>query len=372
MNYNKERMKWGKRCSVFGIILNLFLFSLKLFASIISGSLASVADAFNNLTDSFASIISLVGFRLSEKNADSDHPYGHARAEYLSALLVSVVIVFIGFEFLKTSIGDIVSPGRLALSPLLFIILALSVILKIIMAVFNHAVGKKINSNTLIATAADSRNDAVMTFGIIAGYLLSYLLHINLDAYISLIISIFILFSGVVLIKSTIDPLLGQAPSKETVSYIKEKILSYPNVLGTHDLIVHDYGSGKVFAAVHVEMPYDLDVMESHGIIDKMEDDFLSNDNIHMIIHFDPIKEGDDLSHLRKSINLIASKIHEDCTIHDLKRDGNNIIFDCVKPEGCPLNDEAVIWSFDVALRLINPEYKVKITIDSGFSPIIN
>ncbi len=367
----KNRIDLGKKCAVTGIVLNILLFLLKLSASIFTGSLASAADALNNLTDSFSSIVSFFGFRFSEKSADSDHPYGHARAEYLSALIVSVIVVFVGFELAKTAVSCIITPKRLTLSPILFIFLAISVVVKIFMAVMNNIAGKRISSATLIATAVDSRNDAVLTSCVILGYAISYFTQLYLDGYISLIVSAFILFSGISLIKSTIDPLLGRAPSDEMVSHIKNKILSYPGILGTHDLIVHDYGANRIFASVHVEMPYDLDVMESHAIIDKMEDDFLSDDNINMIIHYDPINEGDDLPSLRNTIAFIASKIHPECTIHDLKQSGNIIIFDCVKPPSCHLADDAIISAFDVALRLINNEYTVKITIDSGFSPII-
>lgn len=367
-----QRLSIGKKCSVAGIAANLFLFAIKLAASILSGSLAAITDAFNNLTDASSSIISLLGFRFSEKHADSEHPYGHARAEYLSALIVALIILIIGFEFIKTAIKEIFSPGSIKLSGAVFVIMITSVIVKVLMAFYNYRTGKKINSKTLIATAADSRNDAVMTTGVIIGYIISHTTGYSIDGYVSLILALFIFVNGIMLIKSTMDPLLGQAPSKELVDYIHSKITSYPHILGAHDLIVHDYGVGRRFASVHVEMSAERDVIENHDIIDSMENDFLVNDNINMIIHMDPIREYGDNTSLRQSIKLIASKIHPECTIHDLRLNGNTVAFDCVKPSGCTLSDDGLIAAFDVALRLINPDYIVKITIDSSFSPIIN
>ncbi len=369
---NSDRIAVGKRCSTVSIFLNLFLFAIKLSASIISGSLSAIADAFNNLTDVAASVVSMIGFRFSEKHADNEHPYGHARAEYLSALIVAMIIILIGFEFIKTAIKNIISPTTLTLSPTVFFIMAFSIIIKVVMAIYNYVTGKRINSSVLIATSVDARNDAIMTTGIILGYGISSATNIYLDGYISLVLSVFIFAGGIALVKSTFDPLMGQAPDKRLVEYIRKKILSYPQVLGTHDLIIHDYGVGKRFASVHVEMSAELDVMESHDIIDSMERDFLKNDSINMIIHMDPIASDSDANPLRNTVTLIAKKIHPECSIHDLKIDNNIISFDCVKPEGCTATDDAIYTAFDVSLRLINPDYIVKVTIDSSFSPVIN
>ena len=370
MNNNPSRLQTGKKCSLTGIVLNIFLFVIKLTASLISGSLAAITDAFNNLTDASSSIISLIGFRMSEKSADDEHPYGHARAEYLSALIVAMVILILGFEFIKTALKEIISPAPITVSPALFVIMAISVCVKTGMAFYNYRTGKSINSKTLIATGDDSRNDAIVTTGVIAGYIISYFTDVSVDGYVSLVIALFIFINGIMLIKSTMDPLLGQAPSKELVEYIRTKIISQPSVLGAHDLIVHDYGVGRRFASVHVEMSAELDVMKSHDIIDAIEQDFLKNDNINMIIHMDPIG-SEDMS-LRLTVNTIAKKIHPECTIHDLKSTDNEIFFDCVKPTGCPLSDDSLVAAFDVALRMINPEYVVHVTVDAGFSPIIN
>ncbi|MBQ7876221.1 MAG: cation transporter [Clostridia bacterium] len=369
---SSPRLSGGKHCSIIGIFANLFLFLIKLTASIVSGSLSAIADAFNNLTDASSSIVSFLGFRFAEKSADDEHPYGHARAEYLSALIVAMFILLIGFELIKTAVKEILSPSRIEVTPIVFVILAVSVIIKIVMAVYNYHVGKRISSKTLIATAADSRNDAIITTGIILGYIITHFTNLSLDGYISLFISLFIFISGISLIKSTMDPLLGKAPDKELVGYIQQKILSYPHILGTHDLIVHDYGVERRFASVHVEMAAEMDVIESHDIIDRMEDDFLTEDNIHMIVHFDPIVTDDNVRSLRRTVSNIASKIHPECTIHDLRVKENCVSFDCVKPEGCNISDEALIAAFDVAIRLTNPDYSVQITIDTSFSPIIN
>lgn len=369
---NINRISLGKHCSVLGIILNLVLFAIKLTASIMSKSLSAIADAFNNLTDASASIVSFIGFRFSSAHGDKEHPYGHARAEYLSALVVAMIILIIGFEFIKSAVKAIISPYEITLSPAVFIIMIISVIIKIIMAIYNYRIGKSIDSSVLIATSIDARNDAIMTTGVIIGYVISYYTKFYLDGYISLVLALFIFISGLSLVKSTIDPLLGQAPDKELVEHIRKKILSYPDILGAHDLIVHDYGPEKRFASVHVEMAAEKDIIKSHDIIDHIEQSFLINDNINMIIHLDPIITDDKkISALRLSVMRIAKNIHPDCTIHDLRAEGNEISFDCLKPSDCQLSDEALVASFDVALRLINPQYTTHITIDSSFSPII-
>ncbi len=373
MNMNEtQRLKVGKKYSIAGIGANLFLFVLKLSVSIISGSLSAITDALNNLTDASASIVSLIGFRLSEKRADSEHPYGHARAEYLSALVVAMFTLFIGFELIKTSISEIISPTALTLSPAVFIILFLTVVIKIVMAVTNYIAGKRINSGALIAASTDSRNDALVTTGVIIGYAVTHYTHIPVDGYISLLVALFICAGGIMLTKSTLSPLLGEAPNKELVNYIHTKILSYPSILGAHDLILHDYGPHKRFASVHVEMSAEHDALKCHEIIDRIEDDFLNCDNINMIIHLDPIPADEAALAARRTVSDIALKIHPDCTVHDLKIKDNIIAFDCVKPEDCTLSDEALIAAFDVAVRMVYPDCEIKITVDSSFSPIIN
>lgn len=368
-NFNSSRLSGGKKCSAVGIFVNLFLFALKLAAGVFSHSLSAVADAFNNLSDASAAAVSFIGFRFSEKRADKEHPYGHARAEYLSALIVAIFIILIGFELLKSAVEAIFNPTLVKFNLWIFAVLLLSVVIKIAMAVYFYRMGKSISSPTLIATAADSRNDALVTSGIVTGYLVTYFTDFVIDGYISLFIALFISASGFSLIKSTVDPLLGGAPDKELVDYIKNKILSYENVLGAHDLTIHDYGVGKIFAGVHIEMAANRSVVESHDIIDRIEYDFLTNDNIHMIIHLDPIDTDDDS--LRRTVSEIALKIHPDCTIHDLRLHGTTVSFDCVKPDGCTVSDDAIIAAFDVAIRLTNPDFKTEITIDKSFSPVI-
>lgn len=371
MNMNEtQRLKTGKIYSLIGVGANLFLFLLKLTVSVMSGSLSAITDALNNLTDASASVVSLIGFRISEKEADCEHPYGHARAEYLSAMVVAMITLFIGFELAKSSVSEILFPTRLTLSPMVFSILLLTVVIKIIMAVTNFRAGKRINSAALLAASADSRNDALVTTAILAGYAATYFTTVPVDGYISLFVAIFICVGGIMLTKSTLSPLLGEAPDKELVEYIRTKILSYPSVLGAHDLILHDYGPHKRFASVHVEMSAELGALESHSIVDRIENDFLKNDNINMIIHMDPIGSEDMV--LRQTIVSIAKKIHSGCTIHDLSVTGDEISFDCVKPSDCTLSDDAVIAAFDIAVRMIDSNYTVHVTIDTSFSPVIN
>ena len=276
------RAAYGKLSGLIGIFCNMLLFLGKFLVGTFSGSVSITADAVNNLSDAASSIISLVGFRLAERPADADHPYGHARYEYLSGLTVAVLILLIGFELLKNSLDKVLHPAVVEFQAMTAIVLIGSILVKLWMAALNYRMGKSIHSSTLEATAADSRNDVISTTAVLIAALLSHFFHVDLDGYMGIAVAAFILFSGVGLIKETLDPLLGKAPDPELVAQIEKKILSYPGVLGIHDLLIHDYGPGRLFASVHVEMSAEEDVLKSHDIIDTIEWD-IEREN-HMLL----------------------------------------------------------------------------------------
>ena len=376
LNNPEVRQSYGKLSGWVGIISNIILFIIKFFAGVISKSIAITADALNNLSDASSSVVSLIGFKLSSKSADDEHPYGHARYEYLSALLVAVMIIFIGFELLKTSIIKIISPTKVDFGMTAVIILVVSVLIKLWMAVFNRKVGKKINSKTLIATAQDSTNDCVATVAVLISGLISYFFDINLDGFMGLLVAVFILVSGIGLIKATISPLLGKAPDAELVQYIKQTILSYPGVLGTHDLMVHDYGPGRQFASVHVEMAAEADALESHDVIDNIERDFLRNINLHMIVHLDPIVTSDEcVNDFRHWLMENIKRIDERLSIHDLRMvqgtTHTNVIFDCVLPHGFNTQIKELRQEITDMVKEQYPDYYCVITFDSDFAPKI-
>lgn len=368
----KVRNAYGKFAGIVGIICNAVLFSLKITAGTLFGSVSITADAVNNLSDASSSVISLAGFKLSEKPADEDHPYGHGRYEYLSGLIVAVLIMVIGVELFKSSLEKVINPSPVDFSWISVCILTFSILLKLWMAFFNYGLGKKIKSATLTATGADSRNDVITTTAVLAAALISYFSGFELDGWMGIFVSLFILYSGIGIVKDTLDPLLGKAPDKEFVENIKNKILSYPGVLGTHDLLVHDYGPGRQFASVHVEMAAEEDVIESHDVLDNIERDFL-NEGLHMIVHFDPIVTSDSkVSNLRKWLSKQVAGIDENLTIHDLRVvpgvTHTNVIFDCVVPFDFNMAEGRLKNKICEIVNAKYPSYNCIITIDKSFA----
>lgn len=368
----KVRTAYGRLAGWTGIICNMLLFAGKLLAGLLSGSVSVTADAVNNLSDASSSIISLLGFKMASKPADSEHPYGHARFEYLSGLLVALLILVIGFELLKSSISEIISPSGVDFSWVTFGILLASVLMKLWMAVFNKKIGKTIDSQAIIATAADSRNDVISTLAVLLGNVIAMLTKIELDGWMGTAVALFILYSGVGLVKDTISPLLGNAPDPKLVKMIEKKIMSYPGVLGTHDLMVHDYGPGRQFASVHVEMAAEEDVLANHDVIDNIERDFKENDGINMIIHFDPIVTKDDVvSNMRLWLVGIVQSIDTSLSIHDFRmvpgKTHTNLIFDCVVPPEFRLTGKEVKDEIARRVSAEKPDYYCVITIDSSY-----
>ena len=317
---SKARAKIGKLSGRIGIFCNVLLFAGKLTVGLLSGSVSVMADAINNLTDAASSIVTLLGFKLAEKPADSEHPYGHARYEYLSALCVAALILFIGFELAKTAIGKIFNPVAVAVSIPLGIVLIISIGIKLWMFLLNRGLGKAISSNTLLATAADSRNDAVTTLTVLAAAILEGVTHLPIDGYMSLLVAAFILYSGIQLAKETISPLLGEGVSPELRQTIVDIVTCDPRVIGYHDMMVHDYGPGQRFASIHVEMDQREDPLMCHEIIDAMERKCLSDHNVHLVIHYDPVVTDDpELNALQEEILQTLHNITPQLHIHDFR-----------------------------------------------------
>ena len=370
------RSKMGALSGWVGIFCNLFLFMGKIIAGVLSGSVSVTADALNNLTDASSSLISLLGFKLSVKPADKEHPYGHARFEYLSALFVSILIILIGFELLKSCFSKILNPADTGFGWVSISILIASILVKLWMMVFTKNIGKRINSKTLIATAMDSRNDVISTSAVLLGAVISIVYKINLDGYIGLGVAFFILYSGILLVKDTLDPLLGRAPEEELVNSIQDKVLSYEGVLGTHDLLVHDYGPGRIFASVHVEMAAEEDVLISHDTIDRIERDFYENDGINVIVHFDPIvTQDDEVNDILKWLSELVKEIHPALSIHDLRivpgPTHTNLIFDLVVPVESGLNHQRVKDEIKNMVMEKEKNYFCVITVDLDYCSIL-
>lgn len=338
------RESCGKLSGLVGIICNLLLSALKLIAGILTNSVAITADATNNISDAGSSVITLVGFRLSGKPADRDHPYGHARMEYISGLVISFLILLIGSEILKTSVKKIFSPEKSEFSVIAVVILAVSIAVKLWMAYFNKKLGKELNSTALEATAQDSRNDALSTSAVLVSTIISRFTGFDLDGYMGAVVAVFILISGIMLVKETIGPLLGQAPSKDIYDTIKDKILTYENVLGVHDLMVHSYGPGCYFASAHVEMDDAIDVLICHDTTDKIERDMLKENNVHLVVHLDPtVLDSEETNELKAFTAKIINDFDPEITFHDFRvvygNNHKNVLFDVVVPPAYKYSD---------------------------------
>lgn len=368
------RTAYGKLSGKVGILCNVLLCVGKFIAGMLSGSVSITADAANNLSDASSSVISLIGFKLSEKTADREHPYGHGRYEYLAGFMVAALIIAIGFELLRDGIDKIINPTEVEFGILPAAVLGVSILVKFWMMLFNRKLDKKIHSETLRATSADSRNDVITTSTVLSAFLISHFFGVKLDGIMAAAVAIFILYSGVGLIKEAMSPLLGKAPDEEQVEKIRAKILSYEGVVGTHDLMIHDYGPGRQFASVHVEVPEEMTLPECHEIIDKIERDFL-RDGLNMLVHPDPIASGGSLEgQLNAELCEIVKKIDERITIHDLRTipaaEETKVIFDCVAPCDCGLSEQELKEEISRFMAVKFPECRCIISIDSGFASI--
>ena len=341
---NRERVEdgavrraWGALCGFVGIGLNLLLFAGKLAAGSISGSIAITADAFNNLSDAGSSVVTLLGFRLAGKKPDAGHPFGHGRMEYISGLVVAGLILVMGAELAKSSVDKILHPEAVTFSWLACGILLASIAVKLYMYRYNRAVGKKIDSAAMAATAADSLSDTAATAAVLLAMLIAKWTGLDIDGWVGLVVAGFILFSGVKSARETISPLLGQPPEKEFVDRIQAIVLSHPEILGLHDLVVHDYGPGRVMVSLHAEVPAHGDLLELHDVVDNIEMDLSRQLNCQAVIHMDPVVTDDGLTGpLRSRVAELVKQVDPAITIHDFRvvagPTHTNLVFDAVVP----------------------------------------
>ncbi len=365
---------YGKFAGIVGIASNFILFLIKIIAGMLFNSISIIADAVNNLSDSGSSVITLVGFKISGKPADDKHPYGHARMEYISALIVSFIILFLGIQLILSSIDKIIHPQIAQFSIISVLVLAAAILIKLWQYLFYRKIGRTINSSALMATSVDSRNDIITTSAVLIAAFITYLTGFNLDGYMGVLVALFILVTGIKLINDTISPLLGVAPSKEIVDGIYNKILSYDSIMGLHDLTVHNYGAGKCFASVHCEVCAEQDIMVSHDIIDNIERDFLKDMGIHLVIHLDPIITNDERTNELKAIvkNLIV-EISPKISMHDFRVvwsvSHSKLIFDIVVPFDFQWSNEELIEQISDRIHKLYDNYHSVITVDHDYIP---
>lgn len=363
------RASVGKLAGATGIVCNIILFLGKLIAGLLAGSVAIVADAVNNLSDASSSVVTLLGFRLAQRPADQDHPYGHARYEYLSGLMVAVLILVIGVELVKSSVGKIIHPEAIDFSLLTVGILVASVLVKLWMSMFFGALGKRINSLTLQATSVDSRNDVVSTIAVLAGCLVGYVFHVNIDGFVGLLVALFILYSGVNIVKETISPLLGKQADEVLVEKIKSLVFSHGEVLNVHDLLIHDYGPGRCFASIHAEVSARLDPMKVHDILDNIECEVLDKLNVHLVIHYDPVLPDDDeWLEMSGVMGEILSEVAPEVSMHCFRMVGGakqkNLVFDLSVPYDFERPNRELKREIDRKLQERNKNYGTIIRFD--------
>ncbi|GAA0717366.1 cation diffusion facilitator family transporter [Clostridium malenominatum] len=369
------RDSYGFLASIVGILTNSLLFIIKLFVGIITKSISVTADAFNNLSDATSSLITMLGFKLASKPADKEHPFGHGRLEYLSGLVVSFMVIIVGFEFIKSSYQRITNPVPVNFQTIPFILILLSIGTKIWLSRFNNYVGKKINSSALQASSYDALGDVFTSSCVALSLIASKWISFPIDGYIGILVSLFIMYSGYSLIKETLNPLLGEAADPDLVDKIINGVLSYKYITGVHDLIMHNYGPGKFMASIHAEVPQDISLVQIHEIIDRAERELSENLNIVLVIHMDPINTNDEevnfaleeLEKIIKNYPLITS-------LHDFRMVGEgerkNLIFDIVIDYKQPLTEEFqcnIVESLNKDIKNIHPEYNAIITIDRDF-----
>ncbi len=368
------RTAYGNLASLVGMACNILLCIGKLLAGTLFGSIAIMADALNNLSDASSNVVSLIGFRLAAKAPDAEHPYGHARYEYLAGLVVSVTILAIGLSLLKESALKVLHPTPVAFSWLSIGVLAASILVKLWLSGFNCAVGKKINSETLMATAADSRNDVLTTGAVLLSTILCSLTGYGImDGIMGVGVAAFILWSGWGLVMDTLSPLLGESPSPELVEHIERTVMSYPGVLGVHDLMVHDYGPGHQFASLHVEFPAETDPLTAHDVIDNIENDFLKKDRLQVTIHYDPIVTADaSVGVLRARLKEHARQLDPRLSIHDLRivpgDSHTNVLFDLVFPAGYTGDIDQMLAKMCQFVKEQDPKYCCVVKVEQSYA----
>ncbi len=371
----KVRGDYANLAGIVGIITNTLLFIIKLSVGLLSNSVSILADAFNNLSDAASSIITIVGFKMANKPADAEHPFGHGRIEYITAMIVSFMVMLVGIQFVKTSFQKIINPTLVTFELLPFILLLISIGFKFWLSKFNKTIGNKINSSTLKATATDAMGDVFTSTTVVISFLLSKFTTFPIDGYIGIVVALAIVYSGFSLIKETLSPLLGEPPDPVLVSDITDMVMSYDNITGIHDLIVHNYGPGRIMASIHAEIPSNIDIMEIHHIIDTAEREISKKLNIYLVIHMDPIcVDTDEIIEARNMVKDVLSKYEDVKSFHDFRvvgeNNNKNLIFDI---EVCPtclaneISSAKLLDNIEKDIKEKAPEYNCVITVDLAF-----
>ena len=369
----KVRAAYGYLCGAVGIALNILLFAGKLTAGTISGSVAVTADAFNNLSDAGSSVISLIGFRLASQKPDPHHPFGHGRFEYIASLIISIIIILMGFELGKSSFEKILSPEEVEYSALTFAVLGVSVAVKLYMFLYNSSVGKKIDSSTMRATAMDSVSDAVSTGAVLLSVVIAMLTKVALDGWMGLVVAVFIMITGFKTAKETVDSLLGAPPCPELVRQIESMVLAHDDIIGVHDMIVHNYGPGRTFVSLHAEVPAVGDIVAIHDTIDNAEHEIAKKLGCLVTIHMDPIDVRDEhTAQLRQKVGEIIKEVNPEVTFHDFRvvsgPTHTNLIFDIVSPMDCKLSDKELADHIAEKIHEYDESYFAVIDVDKDFA----
>ena len=367
------RKGYGILCGAVGIGLNVLLFAGKFFAGTLSGSIAITADAFNNLSDAGSSFVTLLGFQLAGQKPDSDHPFGHGRIEYLSGLAVAMLIILMGFELAKSSLDKILHPAPVDSSWLVIAILCVSICVKLYMSFYNRSLGKKLNAPAMLATAADSLSDSVATTAVLIATLVGRFSGLMIDGWCGILVAAFILWSGFNAAKDTVNPLLGTPPTHEFVNQIKELVMAHPGIIGIHDLIVHDYGPGRVMISLHAEVSASENVLELHDEIDNVESELREKLGCEAVIHMDPIVTDDGITgETRERVAALVHCIDDEINIHDFRMvagpSHTNVIFDAVVPYGFRLTDSEVEEKIKTAVRTLDGNYFAVVKVERSYT----
>jgi len=366
------RHAYGVLCGAVGVFFNIVLFGLKFTAGFLSGSVSITADAFNNLSDAGSSIVTMVGFKMASQKPDPEHPFGHGRIEYVTGLVVSMIIILMGFELLKSSFDKIMHPAMPSLTPLVAGILVLSILVKLYMYFYNKKTGDMLNSAAMRATAMDSFTDSIATLAVLACALIGYYTGFYLDGWCGLVVSAFVLYAGITSAKDTIDPLLGSVPSKEYVAAIEKFVTSYDEVIGIHDLVVHDYGPGRVMISLHAEVRADRDILDVHDTIDNIERRINEKLGCSCVIHMDPVVTDDEATdRMKRLCALIAKSVDERFTIHDFRMvkgpSHTNLIFDVVAPYDCKISENEIKNTICAKIESLPGNHFAVITVDRPY-----
>ena len=367
------RQRYGVVSSVVGILCNALLCTAKIAAGLLTGAVSIVADGINNLSDGGSCVVSLLGFKMAGKPADDKHPFGHGRIEYVAGLVVSFIIVLMGVELAKTSLDKIFHPEEISFSWITPAVLGISILVKLWMCFFNRKMGDKIDSAVLRATAMDSLSDVAATSAVLAGFVIGYWARVNLDGYLGVLVALFILYTGVSTAKGTLDLLLGEAPDPEFVKQIQQEVLSYPEIIGVHDLIVHNYGPGHSVISLHAEVPCDVDILKIHDTIDNAERDLKKKFDCEVVIHMDPIVTDDkETNEIHQKLSSIVRLLDSRVTIHDFRivkgPTHTNLIFDIVVPHQFRLTDDQVVESLRQAVKALDARYEIVVNVDKAYT----